>query len=189
MRVGYARVSTVDQVAGFDAQISELNELGCEKIFKEQVSSVVARNQLEAAIDFVREGDILIVTKLDRLARSIRHLWEIIERLTIKGVALRIVNLGIDTSSATGKLILTVLGGIAQFERELLLERQRDGIAKAKAEGRYRGRAPTARRRAPEVLELKRRGLGATSIAQTLRISRASVYRILLSGNAQQEKI
>jgi DNA invertase Pin-like site-specific DNA recombinase len=93
------------------------------------------------------ERDALIVTKLDRLARSIKHLWMLVDRVRAKGVALRILNLGIDTSSATGKLVLSVLGGIAEFEREMLLERQKEGIAKAKADGRYRLRAPTARRK------------------------------------------
>src|SRR5262249_10287844 len=114
-----------------------------------------------------------------RLARSIKDLWTIIDRLKAKGVALRILNLGIDTGNATGKLILTVLGGIAEFERELLSERQREGIAKAKAEGRYKGRAPTARRQTTEVLRLKGKGMGAAEIARTLVVSRASVYRIL----------
>jgi DNA invertase Pin-like site-specific DNA recombinase len=177
--VGYARTSTFDQVAGFESQIREITAAGCERIFKEQVSSVSDRPQLDAALDFVREGDALIVTKLDRLARSIRDLWMIIDRLRAKGVALRILNIGVDTGSATGKLVLSVLGGIAEFEREMLLERQRAGIAKAKAEGKYRGRSPAARRQAGEVLKLKGEGLGATEIARTLSIGRASVYRIL----------
>jgi DNA invertase Pin-like site-specific DNA recombinase len=99
---------------------------------------------------------------------------------------LRVVNLGIDTGSATGKLVLSVLGGIAEFEREMLLERQREGIAKAKAEGRYRGRVPTARRKAAEVIGLKGEGLRATEITRTLSMGRASVYRILMSDSAEQ---
>ena len=136
-------------------ELEELKDLGCEKVFKEQVSSVAQRPQLEAAIDFARDGDTFVVTKLDRLARSIQHLWSIVERLDQKKVHLRIVNLGIDTSAPTGRLILTVLGGISQFEREMMLERQREGIARAKAEGKYKGRAPTARRKSEEVLKLK----------------------------------
>jgi DNA invertase Pin-like site-specific DNA recombinase len=178
MQIGYARTSTFDQEYGLDAQLQELNGLGCEKVFKEQVSSVAQRPQLEAAIDFAREGDTFVVTKLDRLARSIQHLWQIVERLDEKSVYLRILNLGIDTSAPTGRLILTVLGGIGQFEREIMLERQQEGIARAKADGKYKGRAPTARRKSKDVLQLKAEGIGATEIAKQCEMSRASVYRI-----------
>jgi DNA invertase Pin-like site-specific DNA recombinase len=119
------------------------------------------------------------MSKLDRLARSIRDLFTIIDRLRAKGVSLRILNIGIDTGSATGKLVLSVLGGIAEVEREMLLERQREGIAKAKAEGRYKGRVPTAWRKAAEVSRLKAEGLAATEFARKLSIGRASVYRVL----------
>lgn len=179
MKVGYCRTSTLEQVAGFDAQIKELKELGCEKIFKEQTSSVAKRVELERALEFVREGDVFCVTKLDRLARSTQHLLEITNHLQEKGVALNIANLGIDTSNATGKLMLTVIGAIAQFEREMMLERQKEGIAKAKAAGKYLGRKPTARAKSKQVVEMKKKGIGATKIAQELGIGRASVYRIL----------
>ena len=136
------------------------------------------RPELEAALGFVREGDTFVVSKLDRLARSVQHLWKIVERLDAKQVYLRILNLGIDTSTATGRLVLTVLGGIAEFERSMMLERQREGIARAKAEGKYKGRAPTARWRSDEVLYLRKQGMGATEIAKAVGIARASVYRI-----------
>lgn len=184
MKIGYARTSTLEQVAGFDVQIEELNNLGCEKIFQEQVSSVAQRDELNKAIDFVRDGDVLVVTKLDRLARSISHLWKIIETLEAKNVGLRVLDLGIDTKSATGKLILTLLGGINCWEREMMLERQREGIAKAKSEGKYKGRKPTALAKTDEVLELKAKGLGATAIAKQLGIGRSSVYRIFESAAA-----
>jgi len=145
MIVGYARTSTLEQVAGFEAQLRELASVGAEKVFQEQVSSVAARAQLGAALDFVREGDIFAVTRLDRLARSVPHLLAITERLRSKGVTLRILNLGLDTSTATGKMLLTMLGAIGEFERSMMLERQREGIVKAKNEGKYKGRAPTAR--------------------------------------------
>jgi DNA invertase Pin-like site-specific DNA recombinase len=179
MLIGYARTSTLEQVAGFEAQIRELNDLGCEKLFQEQVSSVAHRDELNKAIDFARDGDVLVVVKLDRLARSISHLWKIIELLEAKKVGLRVLDLGIDTQSATGKLILTLLGGINQFEREMMLERQREGIAKAKAEGKYKGRKPTARAKSAEVLEMKAAGATVKKITEELGISRASVYRIL----------
>ncbi|MBT3553359.1 MAG: recombinase family protein [Rhodospirillaceae bacterium] len=183
MLIGYARTSTLEQVAGFDAQIAELNKLGCDKIYREQVSSVVQRDELNGAIDFAREGDTLVVTKLDRLARSISHLWSIIELLEEKHVGLRILDIGIDTKSATGKLILTILGGINQFEREMMLERQREGIARAKAEGKYKGRKPTARNQSQTVIELRKSGVPVKDITKQLPISRASVYRILNAAN------
>ena len=139
------------------------------------------REQLALALDFVREGVTLVVTRLDRLARSVAHLMTILDALRTKGVALRIMSLGIDTSTPTGKLMLTMLGGVAEFEREIMLERQREGIAKAKAEGKYKGRKPTARAKTDEVLALHERGIGPTEIARQLAISRASVYRLLAS--------
>lgn len=182
MLVGYARVSTVDQVAGLEAQERDLGATGCTKLFTEKVSSVAQRDQLAAALDFVRDGDTLVVTRLDRLARSTADLLGIIATLERKGVALRILDFGgqaVDTQSPSGMLIVTMFGAVAQFERELLLQRQREGIAKAKAEGKYRGRAPTARRLAPQVRELRATGLGASEIAASLKVSRSSVYRIL----------
>ena len=179
MLIGYARTSTLEQKAGLDAQMAELKAAGCEKVFQEQTSSVGKRNALATALEFVREGDTLVVTKLDRLARSVQHLLELVHQLKEKGAALRILNLNIDTSTATGKLMFTMIGAIAEFEREMMLERQREGIAKAKAEGKYKGRAPTARAKADQVRELKEQGLGATEIASRVGISRASVYRVL----------
>jgi DNA invertase Pin-like site-specific DNA recombinase len=181
MIVGYARTSTVDQKAGLEAQERDLKAMGCEKLFIEQVSSVDVkeRHALAQAIDFVRAGDTLVVTKLDRLARSTSHLFEVVAAIKAKGAALRIIDLAIDTGSVTGELILTIFGGIAQFERSIMLERQREGIAKAKAEGKYRGRAPTARAKADQVKELHAGGMGPTEIAAQLGIGRASVYRVL----------
>lgn len=178
MRVGYARTLGVEQQAGLDAQFRDLKGAGCEKIFSEQVSAVAKRPQLEAAIDFIREGDSLVVTRLDRLARSTQHLLEIAERVRTKGAHLCILNLG-DTGTATGRLMFTVIGAIACFERELMLERQREGIAKAKSEGKYKGRKPTALARAAEVWSLKSHGVRPVEIARQLKIGRASVYRIL----------
>jgi len=179
MQVGYARASTLDQTAGFEAQLAELAQAGCEKVFREQVSSVAPRAQLEAALEFISEGDVLVICKLDRLARSTQHLLEIVERVKRKGAHLNVLNLGMDTSTATGKLLLTMIGAIGQFEREMMLERQREGIAKAKTEGKYKGRAPTARARTEQARALRAEGIGATEIAKRLNIGRASVYRVL----------
>jgi len=178
--VGYARTSTTDQKAGLEAQLRDLQQVGCAKIFSEELSSVAdKRPQLEAVLEWVREGDILIVTKLDRLARSVADLVGITETLRKKGVGLRILAMNLDTSTPTGKLMLNLLGSIAEFERELMLERQREGIAKAKAEGKYAGRQPTARRKAADVMKMKAEGKSANDIVKTLGISRASVFRIL----------
>ena len=179
LKVGYARTSTLEQQAGLDAQTRDLTAVGCDKIFSEQVSAVSKRPQLEAALDFIREGDTLTVTKLDRLARSTQDLLDIADRVKAKKADLSILNLGADTSTATGKLIFTIIGAVGAFERELMLERQREGIAKAKAEGRYRGRQPTARAREAEVKALKADGVRPVDIARRLGIGRASVYRIL----------
>ncbi|MFS2179558.1 recombinase family protein [Rhizobium pisi] len=178
--IGYARTSTTDQKAGLEAQLRDLQAAGCTKIFQEQLSSVAnERPQLERAFEFVREGDVLVVTKLDRLARSVGDLVAITKKLKAKGVELRILALNMDTSTPTGKLMLNLLGSIAEFERELMLERQREGIAKAKAEGKYKGRAPTARIQASKVLALKAAGKTPAEIQATLGISRASYFRIV----------
>ena len=179
MLIGYARTSTLEQKAGLEAQIAELKAAGCEKVFQEQTSSIGKRNALAIALEFVREGDTLVVSKLDRLARSVQHLLQIAHQLKEKGAALRILNLNIDTATATGKLMFTMIGAIAEFERGMMLERQREGIAKAKAAGKYKGRAPTARAKAERIRELRQQGAGATAIARLVGVSRASVYRVL----------
>jgi DNA invertase Pin-like site-specific DNA recombinase len=177
--IGYARTSTLDQAAGFEAQLRDLGAAGTEKVFQEQVSSVGTRPQLDAALDFIREGDTMVVTRLDRLARSTAHLLQIVETIERKGAALRVLSLNLDTATATGRLMLTMLGAIAEFERKLMLERQREGIAKAKAAGKYKGRAPTARAKLDEIRALRSEGIGATEVARRLGIGRASVYRLL----------
>ncbi len=179
MLIGYGRTSTVEQVAGIEAQERDLRNAGCEKLFLEHVSSVAARPQLDAALDYLRDGDLLVCTKLDRLARSMRHLVEIAARIEAKGAALKILDMNLDTGTATGKLMFNVLGSVAEFERSMMLERMREGVAKAKAEGKYKGRAPTARAKAHEVQTLIRNGKNPTEIARELQIGRSSIYRIL----------
>lgn len=186
MIIGYARTSTLDQTAGLEAQHRDLASAGCEKLFTEQVSSVdmAKREKLEEAIDYAREGDVLVVTKLDRLARSVAHLVKITERLEANGVKLRILDGAIDTATANGRLVLNMLTSIAQFEREIMLERQREGIAKAKADGKYKGRKPTAMAKTDEVIKLAREGVKPLKIAKTLSIGKSSVYRILAENSA-----
>jgi DNA invertase Pin-like site-specific DNA recombinase len=186
MIIGYARTSTTDQKAGLEAQLRDLKVAGCEKIFVEEVSSVdiANRGQLDGALEFVRLGDTLVVTKLDRLARSVAHLLSIVEIIESKGAALRTLDQAIDTGTPNGRLMLGILGSISQFEREIMLERQREGIAKAKAEGRYKGRKPTARAQSVEVKRLvKDEGMSAVEVAKRLGIGRSSVYRIVQEGD------
>lgn len=177
--IGYARTSTLDQIAGLEAQLADLTAIGADKIFREQVSSVAERAQLDAAMAYVRDGDVFVVTKIDRLARSVSGLVAIADVLKAKGVSLRILNPDIDTGTPMGQLLLNLLGSIAQFEREIMLERQREGIVRAKREGRYAGRQKTAQRHATKVKELAAKGTKPGKIAEELGISRSSVYRML----------
>ena len=179
MLIGYARTSSTDQIAGLEAQERDLLAQGCERLWKEQTSSVEPRNGLEEAIGFARSGDSLVVTKICRLARSVADLVAIIDRLEKKGVSLRILSMGIDTATPTGRLMLNLLASISQFEREVMLERQKEGVARAKALGRYKGRKPTARAKSDQIVELDRKGLSREGIATQLGIGVASVYRIL----------
>jgi DNA invertase Pin-like site-specific DNA recombinase len=180
--VGYGRTSTVEQRAGLDAQVRDLLAAGSERVFAEQVSAAAERPELAAMLAFVREGDVVVVTRADRLARSTSDLLSIIASLERKHVGLRVLAMGgaeLDTQSPTGRLLLTVLAAIAEFEKALMIERQREGIARAKAERRYRGRAPTAQRKAREIVALRSQGVGPSEIARRLRLSRSSVHSIL----------
>lgn len=174
--IGYARVSTTGQ--SLEQQLTALAD--CEKVFQEKISgSKTDRPQLQAMLEFSRSGDVLKVTKLDRLARNTRHLLEITDQLYAKGVTLQIQNLGIDTATPTGKLMLTMIGAIATFEREIMLERQTEGVALAKSRGVYKGRKPTAMGKTDEVLSLLEQKMSKKAIAKKVGISEASLYRIL----------
>jgi DNA invertase Pin-like site-specific DNA recombinase len=180
LRVGYGRTSTLEQVAGLEAQRLELEGAGCEEVVVEQASAATSkRPKLAEALTFIRKGDVLVVTKPDRLARSVADLLAIERQVSEKGAALAVLSLGMNTNDATGKLMLTVLGAVAEFERSLMLERQREGIEKAKRDGKYKGRAPTARHHAKEIKRRRAAGEKPASIAENLKIGRASVYRVL----------
>ena len=181
MIVGYARTSGIAQVAGLEAQERELQTAGVEKLFREQTSALGPRKALDDALDYVREGDTMIVTKPCRLARSVADLCTIMAKLEKKGVALRIQSMGIDTSTPTGRLMVNLLGCISAFERELMLERQLVGIAKAKADGKYKGRKPTAMAKRDEIIVLVAAGMTREAVAKQLGIGVASVYRALKS--------
>lgn len=177
--VGYARTSSVEQYAGLEAQMEELNSAGCLSIYAEQVSSVDAsRPELKAALNWCRAGDTFMVTRPDRLARNVADLLRIVTDLKERGITVRILSMGVDTGNATGLLILQVLGAVAEFERNVMLERQRHGIARAKSLGKYKGRAPTARAKMPEVERLTAEGKSVAEIVKLTGMSRASVYRL-----------
>lgn len=178
--VGYARVSTRGQ--SLDAQLNALHD--CDKVFKEIISGAKDnRAELTALLDYVREGDTVKVTKLDRLARNTKHLLEISDYLEAKQVRLLIMNIGIDTGTPTGKLMLTMIGAIATFEREIMLERQAEGIALAKQQGKYTGRKASARAKSNEVLSLLAQGATKPEISRQLDISITSIYRIINNQN------
>lgn len=174
---GYARVSTTNQDPSI--QIDALKSAGCEIIRSEKVSgtSTSGRDELRNLLDFLRDGDELVITRIDRLARSVGDLQVIVSELRDKGATLRATEQPIDTTTAAGKCFVDMLSVFAEFETNLRRERQMEGIAKAKERGVYKGRKRSID--AHEVLELKERGIGASAIAKELGISRASVYRML----------
>ena len=178
MLYGYARVSTIDQ--DLTIQRDALNATGCDVIREEKVSgtSRQGRVELDTLLQFIRSGDTLAVTRIDRLARSVADLQDIVRTLQEKGANLLVTEQKVDTSTAAGKCFFDMLGVFAEFETNLRKERQMEGIAKAKAKGVYRGRKPSID--ADEVRRLKEQdGLGATEIAKRLNIVRSSVYRVL----------
>lgn len=174
MIVGYARVSTLEQ--SLEIQLDELRAFGCERIFTDKASgSAAARSGLTEMLEFVREGDTVVVVRLDRFARSLSNLYATLEKLSARGVAFHCLRQSIDTSTSSGKLTLAILGAVAEFENDLRRERQREGIEKAKARGTYRGRPKSI---SPDtVQELLGRGLKVSAVATHLGISRQSVYR------------
>jgi DNA invertase Pin-like site-specific DNA recombinase len=179
---GYARVSTIDQ--DLTLQQKALKAAGCDIVRAEKVTGTRrdGRTELQTLMDFIRRGDVLIVTRIDRLARSLRELQNIVHELKAKGVHLKATEQPVDTSTAAGKAFLDMLGVFAEFETNLRRERQLEGIAQAKAEGRYKGRPPKID--AAQVRQLKADGMGATAIAKALSINRDSVYRILEESQA-----
>ncbi len=175
-QVGYARVSTTDQ--DLDIQLAALRASGCDVIRAEKRSgtSTDGRTELRTILDFVRKGDVLVVTRIDRLARSIADLAAIVRQLESKGVALKAIDQPVDTSTAAGRAFLQMLGVFAEFETAIRRERQLEGIEAAKAKGVYKGRP--AKIKAADIAALKAKELGASEIAKRLKISRASVYRV-----------
>jgi len=173
----------VDQDAGLEAQERDLKAARCEQVFLEKISATkVDRPQLLAALDTLRDGDVLVVTKPDRLARSTADLLAFVERVKAQGCGLIVLSMNgqtLDTTSPTATLMLTLLAAVAQFDRELMLERQREGIAKVKAEGRRLGRPATILDQAATIRQMRRDGMSAAAIAKELGVARSGVYRVL----------
>ena len=175
MIVGYARVSTTGQ--SLDVQLGELAAQDCERIFEDKATGTnCERAGLIEMMGFVREGDTIIVSRLDRFARSLSDLFQLLDQLAAKGVAFQCVHQNIDTSSSTGKLTLAILGAVAEFENDLRRERQREGIAKAKSNGVYKGRKAAVN--TERVKELIASGTAISEIARQLGCHRQTVYRL-----------
>ena len=175
--IGYARVSSVGQ--SLDVQLDKLK--GCDKIFQEKRTGTSSkRPRLKACLEYAREGDTLVVTRLDRLARSTLHLCQVADQLQEKGVNLKVIDQSIDTGDATGRLLFNMLGAIAQFETEIRAERQMDGIRNAKARGVHLGRRKHLSEEEQVALQLKRQdGTPIKTLMQEYNLSKASVYRYL----------
>lgn len=177
MLVGYARVSSIGQ--SLDVQLEKLDN--CEKIFYETASATSnERSQLKECLNYVREGDTLVITRLDRLARSTLHLCQIAKILEQKSVPLKVLDQNIDTSDATGRLLFNMLGAIGQFENEIRKERQMDGIAKAKKQGVYFGKtAALSPEQITELMEKRQSGLKIRELMKHFNLSKATIYRYL----------
>lgn len=175
-RIGYARVSTVDQ--DLDAQLDRLRAEGCEIVRWEKISggSREGRFELSTVIDFLRQGDELVVTRLDRLGRDTRDVLNIVHECQQRGAFVTVLDPHVSTRGEMGQIILTVLGMVAQMERRFLKERQREGIARAKLAGAYQG--GVRRLDYTEVHELLSRGLTVAEVARISHCSRMQVYRI-----------
>lgn len=178
--LGYARVSTPDQAT--DGQRDALTAAGCERIFTDVASGKLARRrQLDALLDYARAGDVVVITKLDRLGRSVAHLVELAGVLQSRGVDLRVLHQGIDTTTPGGRLTFHILASIAEFERDLISERTRDGLQAARARGRKGGRRPALS--AAKVAHARTLRDGGehtmTQIAELVGCSRATLYRVL----------
>lgn len=175
--VGYARVSTTDQ--DLTTQVAELKAAGCSVIRTEKVSgkSREGRTELQTVIDFLREGDQVVVVRLDRLGRDTRDVLNIVHEIKLKGASLKVLSPAIDTSGPTGEIVLTVLGMVAQMERQFIKERQATGIAKAKAEGVYKG--GKAKIDLATVEKMKAEGKNMTEIAESFGVTRQAIYKAM----------
>lgn len=182
MLFGYARVSTQDQ--NLSLQLDDLKKAGCQKIFQEKVSSAKVRPQLQKLVEVLREGDTIMVWKLDRLGRSLKELFTLINDFQAKGIGFRSLNDAIDTTTAQGRLVFNLFASLAEFERDMIRERTRAGLAEARARGRIGGRpkglSQEAQLKARAVKTMYTNRLNTIAeIGHLFHISRATVYRYL----------
>ena len=180
-KIGYCRVSTTAQ--NMTAQLEVLNKAGCQEIFKEKVSGSSAdRPELRKLLDYIRKGDTVTVTKLDRLARSTKDLLNIAEEIKKKGADFEVLNINLDTKSPTGQLMLTMLAAIAEFEKGIMLERQREGIDIAKEDGKYKGRKPIEETKLQQVQTLVENGISVSKAVSEVGIGRRTYYKAIEEG-------
>ncbi|PZN68757.1 MAG: integrase [Candidatus Methylumidiphilus alinenensis] len=180
-KIGYCRVSTTEQ--NMTAQMELLHKAGCQEIFKEKLSgSNVHRPELRKLLDYIRKGDTVTVTKLDRLARSTKDLLGIAEEIKKKGADFEVLNINLDTKSPTGQLMLTLLAAIAEFEKGIMLERQREGIDIAKEDGKYKGRKPIEETKLQQVQKLVEGGISVSKAVSEVGIGRRTYYKAIEEG-------
>lgn len=178
-KIGYARVSTLDQ--NLEMQLDELQKVGCSKVFKEKASSVKKRPEFEKCLEYLREGDTLVVWKLDRLGRTTKKLLELIDDLKEHNINLQIVTLGVDTATAAGRLFFTMMAGLAEMERELIRERTNAGLKAARARGRLGGRKKFDQEILNRAYMMYDAKMTVDDITKTLNISRSTFYKYLKS--------
>ncbi len=178
MKIGYARVSTTDQ--NLDAQLDELRKASCEEIFQEKRSGVDSeREQLAAALRMIRKHDVFVVTKLDRVARSMVDFWNIVQEIEEKGASVQVLNMNLDTASSQGRLMMGVLSSVAEFERSLIRERQQDGIVRAKSAGKHLGRPKMDEQLKADVVAFVKEGNSKPATAERFNIGISTVYKVV----------
>ena len=182
--VGYVRVSTLDQDT--TTQLERIKSVNCEKVFSEKQSGTTTkgRTALADCLDYMREGDTLVITKIDRLARSARDLHNIVHNLEERSIGLKVLDQNIDTTTPHGKAFLGMMATFAEFETNIRKERQLEGIAAAKAKGKYIGRKPTAQQKSDEIMKLVSEGITKAAIAEQVGVSVASVYNVINKAKA-----
>lgn len=178
MKIGYARVSTTDQ--NLDTQLDELTKAGCEEIFQEKRSGVDSeREQLATALRMMRKNDVFVVTKLDRVARSMVDFWNIVQEIEKKGASVQVLNMNLDTASSQGRLMMGVLSSVAEFERSLIRERQQDGIERAKSKGKHLGRPKMDEQLKADVVAFVQAGNSKPAAAEKFNIGVSTVYKLM----------
>lgn len=190
MKIGYARVSTADQ--NLDLQIDALQQAGCERIYQDTITgSSTKRPEFDKMIDALRSGDVLTVWKLDRIGRSLKHLLQIADDLQEKGIHLHVITQGIDTTTPAGKMLFSIMGSIAEYEKSLIQERVQAGLKAAKARGRVGGRPSSlnSEQKKQIVAMYQSKACGVAAIAGTFGVSRPTVYKVVREYDARKENL